>query len=437
MENVDYHYGVDVKDMSLVPDLILQLKFKTPEFEKYNGTSCLKAHITMFCRRMTRYVNNNQLLIHCFQNSLIGSAAKRYNQLSRAKIHSWEDLAQIFMKQYGHVTDMAPDRITLQNMEKKQSESFIQYAQRWREVAIQVQPPLLEKETRILFINTLKASFINHMLGSATMSFSDMVMFSEMIENEVRSGKIDVGESVKRSTPKNNENEMNNLSMYNKVYSKSVTLGQPRVVTTSYQGTSRQESNSRPNTERLQFTPILMTYRELYQNLFDVHVVSPFYSEPVQPPFPKWYDANAQCEYHAGITGHSIENCTTFKNLVERFIKMGIMKFDDPSGPNLVRNPLPSHLDSRVNTIIEKGGKRSKTNVAKVKTPLEWVLKQMIGMGLIIQNSEKRPKGMRRYCEFYAEKGHEIQECAEFIALVQSLTDNKKLEFLEEFKDPE
>ncbi|KAA3486915.1 trans-resveratrol di-O-methyltransferase-like [Gossypium australe] len=42
-------------------------------------------------------------------------------------------------------------------MEKKQSESFRQYAQRWREVATQVQSPLLEKETTMLFINTLKA----------------------------------------------------------------------------------------------------------------------------------------------------------------------------------------------------------------------------------------------------------------------------------------
>ncbi|XP_016747130.1 uncharacterized protein [Gossypium hirsutum] len=135
MENADYHCGVDAKYLSLVPDLVLPPKFKTLEFEKYNGTSCPEAHITMFCRKMTGYVDNNQLLIHCFQDSLIGSAAKWYNQLSRAKIHSWKDLAQAFMKQYGHVKNMAPDRITLQNMEKWRNENFRQYAQRWREVA--------------------------------------------------------------------------------------------------------------------------------------------------------------------------------------------------------------------------------------------------------------------------------------------------------------
>ncbi|KAA3480904.1 hypothetical protein EPI10_021311 [Gossypium australe] len=352
----------------------------------------------MSYRRMTGYVNNDQLLIHYFQDSLIGSAAKWYNQLSRAKIHSWKDLAQAFMKQYSHVTDMTPDRITLQNMEKKQSESFRQYAERWRDVVMQVQPPLLERETTMLFINTLKAPFINHMLGSATMSFSDIVMFGEIIENAVRSGKIDARESSKRSTPKKNEDEVDNVSMFSKGYPKPITMGQLRA---SHQGPSRQGSNSRPNSNKLQFTSIPMTYRELYQNLFDAHVVSPFYSEPIQPPFPKWYDTNAQCEYHTGITGHSIENCTTFKKLIERLIRMGIVKFDNPPG---VENLLPNHADKWVNAIIENKGKRIKENIAEVKTPIEMGFETNDRHG----TSKEVPKRMRSYCEFHAEEGHEV-----------------------------
>ncbi|KAA3480215.1 intersectin-1-like [Gossypium australe] len=95
MENADYHCRIDAKDLSLVSDLMLPPKFKTPEFEKYNRTSCPEAHISM----MTGYVNNDQLLIHCFQDSLIGSVAKWYNQLSSAQVNSWKDLAQAFMKQ--------------------------------------------------------------------------------------------------------------------------------------------------------------------------------------------------------------------------------------------------------------------------------------------------------------------------------------------------
>ncbi|XP_052886939.1 intracellular protein transport protein USO1-like [Gossypium arboreum] len=76
LENADNRQGIDAKDLSLVPNLVLPHKFKIPKFDKYNGTTCSEAHITMFCRRMTSYVNNDQLLIHCFQDSLVGAAAR-------------------------------------------------------------------------------------------------------------------------------------------------------------------------------------------------------------------------------------------------------------------------------------------------------------------------------------------------------------------------
>ena len=94
-----------------------------------------------------------------------------------------------------------------------------------------------------------------------------------------------------------------------------------------------------------------MTYKELYQNLFNAHVVSPHYLTPLQPPYPKWYNANAQCDYHAGISGHSIENCTAFKKIVERLIKIGIVKFNESSRAG---NLLPNHIDEGVNATYEE-----------------------------------------------------------------------------------
>ncbi|KAL4376510.1 hypothetical protein GQ457_02G031290 [Hibiscus cannabinus] len=157
--------GPDARELSLVPNLVLPMKFKMPEFEKFDGTSSPAVHLTMFCRRMTGHVDNDELLIHCFQDSLKGSAARWYNQLTRDKIRSWKDLAKAFIEQYKHITDIEPDRITLQNMEMRPNESFRQYVQRWRDVAAQVQPPLLEKEIAPTFVRTLKEPFLNYMLA--------------------------------------------------------------------------------------------------------------------------------------------------------------------------------------------------------------------------------------------------------------------------------
>ncbi|KAA3451253.1 hypothetical protein EPI10_034474 [Gossypium australe] len=180
-----------------------------------------------------------------------------------------------------------------------------------------------------------------------------------------------------------------------------------------------------------------MTYRELYPNLFDAYVVSPFYLTPVQPPFLKWYDTNAQCEYHAGIVGHSIENCTAFKKVVEKLIKIRIVKFDDPPIPNVAGNPLLNHTDQGVNTINEGGGRKVKYEVAEVKTPLRQVWKEMVERGLIILDSEERSEGRRNHYEFHNREGHGIQECTEFRAIVKNLMDNNEMEFYEEIEGSE
>jgi len=46
-----------------------------------------------------------------------------------------------FIMQYQYNTDMAPNRTQLQNMSKKEHESFKEYAQRWRDLTTQVAPP--------------------------------------------------------------------------------------------------------------------------------------------------------------------------------------------------------------------------------------------------------------------------------------------------------
>ena len=82
MEGSDVYGLVDASKMSLVPDLVLPPKFKVPTFDKYDGTKCPFAHLYMYCRKMKRHTSNDKLLIHYFQDSLIGSVTRWYNLLS-------------------------------------------------------------------------------------------------------------------------------------------------------------------------------------------------------------------------------------------------------------------------------------------------------------------------------------------------------------------
>ncbi|KOM57964.1 hypothetical protein LR48_Vigan11g099700 [Vigna angularis] len=144
----------------------------------------------MYCRKMAAYAYDDQLLIHVFQDSLARVALNWYTHLEPSRIHCWADLAYAFVKRYIYNTHVAPDRLQLQNMGKKDNETFKEYAQRWRELATQVKPPLFEREMVTTFVNTLQPPFYEHMVGNVFVNFADVIIISERIEIGMKNGKI-------------------------------------------------------------------------------------------------------------------------------------------------------------------------------------------------------------------------------------------------------
>ncbi|KAE8654932.1 No pollen germination related 2 [Hibiscus syriacus] len=282
VEITESFYGFDASELSLVSDLILPIKFKVPEFDRYD--------------------------------------------------------------------DMVPDRWTLQNLEKKNNETFKQYAQRWRDTVAQVQPPLSEKEATVIFVHTLKAPYLNHLMGNATRNFADLVISGELIENVLKSGKIESNErsSSKRPMYRKKENEVNNANSYKKDLSKSVTITQPRVKKEET-NTNRVESRgSRKENERLSFTPLPVPYAEIYDSLLKADVIRPYPLVLMQPPFPQW--------------------------VVQNLINTGKLEFNSPSTSN---HPLPNHGDKNVNAIQEENRKKAKTDVSEIKSPFVCIFQQL------------------------------------------------------------
>ncbi|GKV30632.1 hypothetical protein SLEP1_g39424 [Rubroshorea leprosula] len=255
MQGVQTNKPVDISSLCFLPNIQLPRKFKLPEFDKYNGTDCPYAHLTMCCRKMAPYANNEKLMIHYFQDSLVGHVDAWFSTLDKSKVKSWHDLTYNFMKQYEYNTALAPNREDLQMIEKKSSESFKEFAQRWRGLVAWVQPPLTDHELRV--------------------SSSKKVGLSQKKENDT--GTIS---SVYEAYGRNNQSR------------------------------PRGQFNNPFQAPTYQPTTFTSQPRPLYAFAGLVTLVP---MVPVKPPFPTWYNPQGRCEYHSGGVGHDLENCLALR----------------------------------------------------------------------------------------------------------------------------
>ena len=82
------------------------------------------------------------------------------------------------------------------------SEGFKDYAQKWRDLSGRVQPPLSERELVDMFLGTLSGPVFNHLIGSSSVGFTELILTGERVEVGIKSVKIqkDASSSAVRKT---------------------------------------------------------------------------------------------------------------------------------------------------------------------------------------------------------------------------------------------
>ena len=91
---------------------------------------------------------------------------------------------------------------------------------------------------------------------------------------------------------------------------------------------------------------------------------------PIRPPYPRWYNENASCDYHSDNRGHSLEGCTALKWKVGDFIKKRELTFEDEDVPNVNGNPLSNHEGPKVNVVESSQKMQVKRDVRDVCMPM-------------------------------------------------------------------
>jgi len=156
---------------------------------------------------MGAYSKIEKLLMHFSQESLTGAPVTWYTNLEPSRVHSWKDLMVAFVRQYQYNSNMAPDRMQLQNMCKEEHKSFKEYAQRWKNLASEVAPSMMEREMITMIVDTLQVFYYEKMVGYMPSSFADFVFADKRIEVDLRRGNFDYPTLMNRKPTTNGENK--------------------------------------------------------------------------------------------------------------------------------------------------------------------------------------------------------------------------------------
>ena len=337
-------------------------KFKVPDFEKYDGTGCPLMHTRLYVRKMAKYVQYEHLMIHVFQDSLTGPALSWYAQLDLDHIDTWDKLAKAFYNQYKFNIEVAPTVWDLSNLKKQPTESFKEYAQRWRSMAAKITTPMPERDLTLMFINTLGNPYYQHLVGHTSSSFAEIVAAGCRIEGGIASGKLPVTDNLERKpiTPKPytkpKEATVSVLNTGNYPKPSYTFPPNPQSPNTS------QPSNQSPRPQRRrQFANIPIPLSQVLDRLRKENMVT--FELPREDYKPRDYNPELRCEYHLGQVGHSTDNCWRLRNKIQDLIdaKMIQLDFVEAPKPNVNNNPLPNHQPT-INMITSFEPEASKEN---------------------------------------------------------------------------
>ncbi|XP_070044621.1 uncharacterized protein [Nicotiana tomentosiformis] len=211
MQGLAGQKSIAFKDLCMFSSVHLPLGFKTPKFEKYDGHGDPIAHLKRYCNQLRGVEGKEELVMAYFWESLTGVASEWFMDQETSHWHVWDDIARAFVKRFQYNIDIAPDRNSLSNLKKKPTESFREYAIKWREQAARVKPPMDVHELITIFFQAQEPDYFQNMMSAVGKSFSEAIKIGKMAENGLKTGKI-ISQTVLKAATQAVQIESDNFS---------------------------------------------------------------------------------------------------------------------------------------------------------------------------------------------------------------------------------
>ncbi|XP_070007200.1 uncharacterized protein [Nicotiana sylvestris] len=385
--------GLNYEDLCVQPDVELPEGYKPPKFEMFDGIGDPRVHLRMYCDKLVGVGRDEKIRMKLFMRSLKGDSLSWYISQDAKKWTSWVNMVSDFMDRFRFNTENTPDVFYIQNLKKKPTETFREYASGWRSEAAK-DPKYYE---RLMLIEGQK--------------FSDIIKLGERIKKGTKNGMVTNLEALQAtnkalqsggSSKKKDVNSVmvaqrNNSPMKYQTYLSAPLTYQPTLnyqapsptyqipppayqlpPPPTYQPTSPRYSQPAPvcqaynsqlshypspptrqnfprprlNFDRKpprQYTAIAEPIDQLYKKLKAAGYVTLI--PAVTPENPsQWINPNKTCAYHSGMKGHTIDECRSLKEKIQNLIDNKIIIAKEPA-PNVRNNPLHDHKGRSIHMI--------------------------------------------------------------------------------------
>ncbi|XP_070013638.1 uncharacterized protein [Nicotiana sylvestris] len=124
--------GLNYADLCIQPNVEFPKGYKPPMFEMFDGISDPRVYFRTYYDKLVGVGKDERIRMKLFMRSLKGDALSWYISQDPKKWLSWIGMASDFMDKFRFNTENVPDVFYIQNLKKKPTKTFREYATHWR-----------------------------------------------------------------------------------------------------------------------------------------------------------------------------------------------------------------------------------------------------------------------------------------------------------------
>nr|XP_016456397.1 PREDICTED: uncharacterized protein LOC107780384 [Nicotiana tabacum] len=340
MQGLSGQKCVSYVDLCMFPRVHLLVGFKMPKFERYDEHGDPITHLKRYCDQLRGAGRKKELLMAYFEESLTGIALESYMEQDISHWHMWDDMARDFVRQFQYNVDIAPNNFFLSNLKKKSSESFREYAIKWREQVARSGLGGLanrkKKEEGAMVASRLRNSRQSRGYFGSSPKPPQHYCPHQDAPYAMAPRPYEVMNAHPYTRPQ---------QYYNLNRAPPPRKNPPRQASyNSCPPHNNYQYNTCPREppRKANFTPIGESYSSLFPKLVQMGLLQPVPPNRQNIKSPS-YRLGTRCAYHSGEEGHDTEDCWTIKRAVENMIERKRVVLRDKKAPNATNNPLSTH----------------------------------------------------------------------------------------------